>query len=53
MPCLIAHVLARRRSRAAISASMSERTVAMADCSERGGIGNLISDTTVQSARGM
>src|SRR5690606_25975000 len=37
MPCLIARVLSRRASSAAISASMSERTVAMADCSSFGG----------------
>ena len=33
MPCLIAWVLARRDSKAVISASMSERTVAIACCS--------------------
>jgi hypothetical protein len=37
MPCLRARVLSRRCSSAASSPSMSERTVAMAVCSGRGG----------------
>ena len=40
MPCLTALVLSRRRSRAAISASMSERTEARADGSSKSGTGN-------------
>ena len=37
MPCLTRRALASFASRAAISASMSERTEAMADCSRSGG----------------
>ena len=37
MPCLICCVLSRRFSSAVISASMSDRTVAMAVCSEQSG----------------
>src|SRR6266516_6247206 len=41
IPCLSARVLSRRPSRAAISASMSESTAAMATCSD--GVGSAIS----------
>ncbi len=37
MPCLRAWVLARRNSKAAISASISERTVVIARCSRQDG----------------
>src|SRR2546427_273603 len=46
MPCLIALVLSRRRSSAAISASISERTVATAVCSSMGGRLTAISENT-------
>jgi hypothetical protein len=41
MPCLMAWVLARRASIAAISLSMSERTVAIARCSSLSGTPHL------------